>query len=130
VKAQFIGTLDFELPEVIEIGKEAANGSIYTKAVFEPENPAMNAMAAYGAEYKKRYGQTPEVYSATMYDMLHMLAAAAASAKDSEGIRAKLLAIKDYPGASGNTTFLPNGDVDKPVELKIIQDGKYVPYKG
>jgi branched-chain amino acid transport system substrate-binding protein len=130
VKAQFIGTLDFELPEVIEIGKEAANGSIYTKSVFEPENPAMAAMAAYGAEYKKRYGQTPEVYSATMYDMLHMLAEAAANAKDSGGVRTNLLAIKNFPGASGNTTFLPNGDVDKPVELKTIRDGKYAPYKG
>lgn len=130
VKAQFIGTLDFELPEVVEIGKQAAEGAIYTKAIFEPENPAMKAMAAYGAEYKKRYGQTPEVYSATMYDMLHMLAQAAATAKDSEGIRTNLLAIKNYPGASGETTFLPNGDVNKPVELKTIKDGKYIPYKG
>jgi branched-chain amino acid transport system substrate-binding protein len=129
IKSQFIGTLDFELPEVVEIGKEATEGSIYTKSVFEPENPAMKAMASYGSEYKKRYGQAPEVYSATMYDMLHMLSAAAANAKDLEGVRTNLLAIKNYPGASGETTFLPNGDVDKPVELKTIKGGKYIAYK-
>ena len=35
LKAQFVGTLDFELPEVVEIGKDAADGSIYTKALFD-----------------------------------------------------------------------------------------------
>ncbi|MCC6949694.1 MAG: ABC transporter substrate-binding protein [Bradyrhizobiaceae bacterium] len=128
VKAQFVGTLDFELPEVVEIGREAAEGSIYTKAIFDPQNPASKAMRAYADEYTKRYGQAPEVYSATMYDMLHMLAEAAAKAKDSEGIRKELLSIKNYPGASGETTFQPNGDVDKPVELKTIKGGKYVAY--
>jgi branched-chain amino acid transport system substrate-binding protein len=126
IRAQFIGTLDFELPEVLEIGREAAEGSIYTKAAFDPQNPASAAIRRYSEDYKRRYGKDPEVYSATMYDMLHMLAQATAKAKDSEGIRAELLAIKNYPGASGDTTFLPNGDVDKPVELKMIKDGKYV----
>ena len=125
---QFIGTLDFELPEVIDIAKDAANGSIYTKAVFDPQNPASAAMRAYSDEYKKRYGAAPEVYSATMYDMLHLLADAAVKTKDTEGIRNYLLSVKSYPGASGETTFLPNGDVQKPVELKSIRDGKYVSY--
>jgi branched-chain amino acid transport system substrate-binding protein len=129
VKAQFVGTLDFELPEVVEIGREAAEDSIYTKAIFDPENPASQAMRAYGEEYKKRYGQAPEVYSATMYDMLQMLAEAASKSKDSDGIRNTLLSIKNYPGASGETTFQPNRDVDKPVELKMIKGGKYVSYK-
>ena len=129
IGGQFIGTLDFELPEVVDIAKDAANGAIYTKAVFDPQNPASEAMKAYAAEYKKRYGSDPEVYGATMYDMLHMLAGAAVNGKgNSEAIRASLLAIQNHPGASGATTFLPNGDVDKPVELKTIKDGKYVPY--
>ncbi len=130
LKAQFVGTLDFELPEVVAIGKDAAEGSIYTKAVFDPENPASAAMRAYTTEYKKRYNQAPEVYGATMYDMLHMLAEAAATGKDTDGIRKNLLAIKNYPGASGETTFTPSRDVNKPVELKTIKNGKYEPYKG
>ena len=128
INAQFLGTLDFELPEVIDIAKDAANSSIYTKAVFDPQNPASAAMKAYATEYKKRYGSDAEVYGATMYDMLHMLAEAAKGKGNSEAIRTNLLAIKNYPGASGATTFLPNGDVDKPVELKTIKDGKYISY--
>jgi branched-chain amino acid transport system substrate-binding protein len=130
ITAQFVGTLDFELPEVVDIAKNAADGSIYTKAAFDPQNPASEAIKAYVAEYKKRYGSDPEVYGATMYDMLHMLSEAAAKGNgETEAIRSYLLAIKNYPGASGVTTFLPNGDVDKPVELKTIKDGKYVSYQ-
>ena len=130
IDAQFIGTLDFELPEVVDIAKNAADGSIYTKAAFDPQNPASDALKAYVSEYEKRYGKEPEVYGATMYDMLHMLSDAAAKGKgDSEAIRSNMLAIKNYPGASGATTFLPNGDVDKPVVLKTIKDGKYVSYQ-
>jgi branched-chain amino acid transport system substrate-binding protein len=129
LNAQFVGTLDFELPEVVDVAKEAANGAIYTKAIFDPQNPASTAMRNYSAEYKKRYGADPEVYSATMYDMLHMLADAVAKTDGkSESIRSHLLSVKNYPGASGETTFLPNRDVNKPVELKTIKDGKYVPY--
>jgi branched-chain amino acid transport system substrate-binding protein len=130
LKAQFVGTLDFELPEVVEIGKDAEDGSIYTKALFDPEKPSSNAMRAYTEEYKKRYHQAPEVYGATMYDMLKMLAEAVATGKDTDGIRQNLMSVKNYPGASGETTFTPTRDVNKPVELKTIKDGKYEPYKG
>lgn len=129
IEAQFIGTLDFELPEVTEIAQEAANGAIYTKASFDPESPGSEATKAYVAEYKERYGELPEVYSATMYDMLHMLADAVKECEaETDCIRETLLGIEEYPGASGVTTFLPNGDVDKPVDLKTIQDGRYVDY--
>ncbi|MBX9843490.1 MAG: ABC transporter substrate-binding protein [Xanthobacteraceae bacterium] len=127
--AQFIGTLDFELPEVVGIAKEAADGAIYTKASFDPDQPASAAMRAYATEYRKRFGAAPEVYSATMYDMLHMLADAAGASSEPDKIRDALLKVKDFPGASGVTTFLPNRDVEKPVELKTIKDGKYVPYQ-
>ena len=130
IEAQFIGTLDFELPEVIEIAQEAANGSVYTKAAFDPESPGSEVTQAYVAEYQRRNGELPEVYSATMYDMLHMLSDAVnACEAETDCIREKLLSIENYPGASGVTTFLPNGDVDKPVDLKAIEDGKYVDYR-
>ena len=131
IDAQFIGTLDFELPEVVEIAKEAAEGAIYTKAAFDPAQPANDTMNAYVAEYRKRYNKDPEVYGATHYDMLKILANAAVEAKgDTEAIRKNILGIKNFPGASGVTTFQPNGDVVKPVDLKSIKGGKYVAYEG
>ena len=130
IELQFIGTLDFELPEVVQIAKEAAEGSVYTKAVFDSANPTAGVMADYTKEYEKRYSQKPEVYSATMYDMLLILSDALANSKgDTEAARKAILAVKDFPGASGMTTFLPNGDVEKAVELKTMKGGQYVDYK-
>lgn len=128
IKAQFLGNLDFELPEVLTIGKEAAEGAIYTKAAFDPGSPD-KIMRDYQAKYKAKYGELSEAYAAYHYDMVKLICKAVESGGYSaEGIRKELLKIKNYPGVSGETTFLPNGDVDKPIVLKTIRGGKYIPY--
>jgi branched-chain amino acid transport system substrate-binding protein len=129
IRSQLVGTLDFELPEVVQIAREAAEGAIYTKAAFDPGNPSNDTMRRYVQEYRRRYKKDPEVYSATMYDMLRILAVAVAQSDGTpDGMRKVVLGLKNYPGASGTTTFLPNGDVIKAVDLKVIKDGKHVSY--
>jgi branched-chain amino acid transport system substrate-binding protein len=129
IRSQFIGTLDFESPEVVQVAKEAAEGAVYTKAAFDPNQPASEATRRYVGEYRRRYKQDPEVYSATHYDMLKILATAAAESDGRpDGMREFIVKVKNYAGASGMTTFLPNGDVLKTVDLKTIKNGKYAPY--
>ena len=41
-----------------------------------------------------------------------------------DAIRGYILNLDGYSGASGVTSFLPNGDVDKPIALWTIEDGK------
>ncbi|HRZ13081.1 MAG TPA: ABC transporter substrate-binding protein [Kiritimatiellia bacterium] len=126
LQCQFLGITDFELPEVLQIAGEAADGAIYTKAAYDPgsEDPHV---AAYAKKYEERYGEPPEVYSATVYDATRILAEAFREAgNDPQALRQYILAIKDYPGASGITTFMQNGDVTKPVQLKKIDAISYV----
>ena len=79
-------------------------------------------------KYQKRYGEKSEVWAATFYDAVKIFAfAARKGGTDSGKLREALINIKDYPGISGNTTFLPNGDVIKPVNLKTIKNGKPEP---
>jgi branched-chain amino acid transport system substrate-binding protein len=128
IKAQLIGNLDFELPEVVSIAKEAAEGAIYTKAAYDPGSPD-EAMREYQAKYKKKYGETSEAYAAFHHDMVKLICKAIEShGYTAKGIRKGLLEIKNYPGVSGETTFLANGDVDKPIILKTIKNGTYVKY--
>ncbi len=126
LKCQFLGITDFELPEVLRVAGNAADGAIYTKAAYDPQSEDPQ-VSAYARKYIDRYGEPPEVYSATVYDATRLIALAFAKAGDDpEAIREYILSIKDYAGASGMTTFMPNGDVTKPVQLKKIVDGKYV----
>jgi branched-chain amino acid transport system substrate-binding protein len=44
-------------------------------------------------------------------------------------IKDQLYKIKDYPGASGKTSFDENGDALKEIIIKTIKNGQFVPYK-
>jgi len=126
IRCQFLGAIDCELPEVIRIAGPAAEGTIYTKASFDATSGDA-AVRSFAVRYRERYGEEPEVYGATMYDATRIIAdAIRAVGTNPDRLRAHILAIKGYLGVSGTTTFLPNGDVQKPVELKMIKDGKYV----
>ena len=49
---------------------------------------------------------------------------------DSENIKNTLYTIKDFPGITGYLTFDKNGDiVDRPMEVRIVKDGKFLPFK-
>lgn len=126
IQCQFLGITDFELPEVLKIAGNAADGAIYTKAAYDPQSQELN-VASYARRYTERYGESPEVYSATVYDATRLLALAFDKVgTNPEAIRKYILTIKDYPGASGITTFLPNRDVSKTVQLKKIVGSEYV----
>jgi len=48
---------------------------------------------------------------------------------DSTKIKDYLYTVRNYPGASGITTFDKNGDVVKSIFIKIYRDGKVTPYE-
>ena len=129
MQCQFLGATDFELPDVVEVAGEAANGAIYTKAAFDPRS-STEIVKSFVRRYREKFGEEPEIYGATMYDATRIIALAAAKAgEDPDKLRDFIVSIRDYPGVSGITTFLPSGDVSKPVMLKKIEGGKCVPYK-
>jgi len=128
LQCQFLGASDCELPEVLRIAGNAADGTIYTKAAFDPASQTKE-VAQFVVKYRQRYGEDPEVFGATSYDAVRIIAVALEQGKqDPARMRDVILTVKDYPGVSGQTTFLPNRDVKKPVEVKRIEGGKYVHY--
>ena len=126
-KWQFIGITTLGDPEVSRIAGNALDGTIFTESAFD-SNADKELIRAYQMKYQKRYGEKSEVWAATFYDAVKIFAfAARKGGTDSGKLREALINIKDYPGISGNTTFLPNGDVIKPVNLKTIKNGKPEP---
>ena len=128
LNSQFIGASDCELPEVLKIAGKAADGTIFTKAAFDPDSDK-KGVSEFVARYTQKYGEAPEVFGASSYDAVRIIALALEKGNQNpQDIRDFILSIKNYPGVSGKTTFLPNGDVRKPVEVKEIENGKYIPY--
>lgn len=129
IKAQVLGSHTLESPDVLKIAKTAVEGAYYTKTAFDPNSPD-KIMQDYQKKYKERYGETSEVYAATHYDQVKLLALAIKNKGYSgDAVREYLLTVKDFPGVSGVTTFLPNGDVNKIVDIWTIKDGKYNLYR-
>ncbi|MCP4368569.1 MAG: ABC transporter substrate-binding protein [Deltaproteobacteria bacterium] len=113
-----------EDPNVLRVASNGAEGVIYIlPAPAEGKTPER-----FRKLYMDKYGSEPELFAAEAYDAIHLIAKAMNSTKDvsvsTDYIRNYLYNVKDYLGASGTITFDKNGDVIKPMAIKMIKNGK------
>lgn len=119
-----------EQPNFFNDAGDTAEGVIFTTPRFDSENPEQS-VASYKARFQNKYGKelNSEVSAATWYDTVKIVALAIErGGYSSEGIRQALSQIKDYQGVAGVVTFREDRDVDKPVIVKVIRNGKFVPW--
>jgi len=130
VKTQWLTYNAFESPEVINIAGDAAEDVIYTSSnLFDLPNPGGKA-EQFLQTYIMKYGERPNLYAATAYDAVQLLALAHASSDGTgEGLQRYLASLKDYEGVSGVITFDEDGSVRKPVFLKVVRHGQFILYK-
>ena len=125
IKANFIGTTTFEDPSGVKIAGETANGAIYTFSSVSQDS-ADSKSIEFQERYIKKYGRKADLYAALFRDNVHILALAFKTNPITPGeIREAILKLNTFEGASGKTKFLPNGDVEKSLIMKIIKDGKF-----
>lgn len=125
IKTQILGTVGIEGPDFINIAGESAEGLVYTAPAFDPDahDPVINT---YQEAYIKKYGMKSEIFAATAYDALNIIALMIQKyGNDPDKIKAGLYALKNYPGISGVTSFDENGDVVKPVIFKTVKNQQY-----
>ena len=122
-----------------------ANTSPAIKQFREIAGPA--ADGAYGALYyyagsietasgkdfvkawQAKFNRSPTQYEGMGYDGMYVMADAIRRAKavgklTPEGIRDALLATKDFSGATGTISILPNGDVQRPLPFVQLVNGE------
>ncbi len=95
-------------------------------------DPSVEPSRTYNEEYSKKYNTDSDAFAANAYDATMLVYNATKKCKsdsNTECIRDYLYNTKNYPGVSGPTTFDSNGDVIKPVEIKIAQGGHFVTIK-
>jgi branched-chain amino acid transport system substrate-binding protein len=125
LKTIFGSSVAFGSPEIFDVAGKAVEGTIFTAPAFDLGSKNEN-IKKFIESYQQQYGEMPEVFAAHAYDATMIIGSAIA--KDdttSETIRSYLDTLKNYPGVTGNTTFDLNGDVMKPVAIKIVKNNTF-----
>jgi branched-chain amino acid transport system substrate-binding protein len=82
--------------------------------------------------YTERFGKNPNIFAAQAYDCLMILSdiiSQKCRAGDSTCVKNEIYKVKNYDGVSGSATFDENGDAIKPISIKTIKNGQFVPYE-
>ncbi len=118
-----------EAPEVREIAGSAAEGVVFASGTLDPATGG-RSVQAFNAAFRARYGKDPENYAPNSYDAAKLvLEAIKRYGYSAEGIRRGLHEVSGYEGAAGTLTVLENGDVEQPMRVLTIRDGKVVPFE-
>ncbi len=128
LRTQFLSVTVFEDSKVLELAGQAADGVIYTTQVYDPEAKD-EIVQKFVKAYKDRFNATPDIFAGLSYDATKIVALAMRQGGlQSEQIKKTLYTIKDFHGVTGLTTFDANGDVMKPIGIKVLKQGRFVWY--
>ena len=119
-----IGSDNWHSQELIERAGRHADGAVFVNGFFpESSDPAIKTVID---AYRSAYQEDPDILSAQAYDAAMMIFSLLKEHKDTPvAIRDGLLALKDYPGITGTTTFAGNYEAQKQLFLIKVEDGKF-----
>jgi branched-chain amino acid transport system substrate-binding protein len=105
--------------DAVRIAGNLLEGLLYASETFDPA--ATPAAQAFARKYQERFGEPPSNYAANGYDAAQVLSLVMqAGNRSGPAVRDELL-LGEYLGLTGPFSFDHNGDVRKPVLIKIKQ---------
>jgi branched-chain amino acid transport system substrate-binding protein len=105
--------------DAVRIAGNLLEGLLYASETFDPA--ATPAAQAFARQYQERFGEPPSNYAANGYDAARVLfRILQAGSRSGPAIRDELFR-GEYSGLTGPFSFDHNGDVRKPVLIKIKQ---------
>jgi branched-chain amino acid transport system substrate-binding protein len=128
LSSKFLSAGAIDSPNLWKITGDAANGVIYSIQAYDPERN--DAARRFHVAYTGRFGQPPDLFAALGYDAVNLLFQTMRDhGQDGPAVQKALADLKSYDGVLGSISFDTNGDIQSPVQLKVAQDGKFVPYQ-
>lgn len=127
VDARLFGTGAVIPANTVQTGGDAVEGLVFPAPAFEPDLDAPH-MRLFIAEFRERFGDTYDIYSAHGYDAVNILVQAIEQAGlRPEDIRFYMNTMNPFEGVAGTTSFDDNGDVRKFHRMYVIENGHAVP---
>jgi branched-chain amino acid transport system substrate-binding protein len=126
ITAPLVGGDGWDSPKLWEIGGKALNGCYFSNH-YSVDDPSP-AVQKFVADYKAKFGATPDALAALGYDAARILAEAIRKAGSTEGakIRDALADTKSFAGVTGSITIDKDRNAVKPVVMLKVEDGKFV----
>ena len=119
-----MGSDGWDSPKLFEIGKKAVNNSYFSNH-YSPESKDPKVVK-FVADYKQKYGETPDALAAVAYDAAYIMADAIKRAGDTDRakLRQALADTKDFDGVTGKISMNAQRNADKKLVIIKITDGK------
>ena len=126
IKATFLGGDTWEVPEIIEVAGDAAEGA-YFSTHFDEKVMTTEMTKKFVEAYRKKYNTEPNAFAALGFDAYLLILDAITRAKSSkpEAIKESLETTKGFQGATGVITLDENGDAIKDAIVKKIEKGAF-----
>lgn len=122
---QLLGPSGWNHPDLLAVGGDQLEGAIFTESFFAESHVAF--VAQFRARYREAFGEDPEVLAAQAFDAANLvLVQLAKGLSDRREVREGLLGVRAYPGVSGITTILSDGNARKRPFLLRVEEGKVV----
>jgi len=118
------------IPQFLEIAGPASDGT-YGLLYYFAGSVQSDMGKRFVEKWQAKYKRLPSQYEGMGYDSAYVLAQAIKRAKDAgevtrQSVRDQIYATKDFQGATGSITILPNGDSLRPLPFVRLEGKELV----
>lgn len=123
-------TLEIAYQQVLDLAGQGAERAFFVDTRFDPSS-SDTATKLFVEEFRKRAKRVPSLDAVLAYDEVQLIyEAGLRKGFTSEGVRSGLLETRNYKSLNGSASMLANGDVAYELLLKVIKNGRPVPFEG
>lgn len=117
-----LGGVGWSSPKLLARGGRYVNCSVFVDGFYaeSEREPTRRFVEAFSAQF----GRKPGLFEAQAFDTARIVREIALKRPEGrDAFRAALAAVRKFPGATGETSFGPDGEADKPLFFLMVEKG-------
>lgn len=123
---RLLGTADWLHPDLLRIARDHVRGAVIAAPFWEEAD--FPFVSGFVERFVATFGASPDVFAAHGFDAANLVfVQLAAGRAQRDEVRDGVLRARAYPGTSGVTTVLPDGNARKLPYLIGVGRGRFVP---